>query len=225
MALVFIEADKYVNNQTYHVEYLANLQQDGYIYFNDDTFFRCRANGSDLQLFYIPKQIWTRCNNLNNIKATNADILRIIAGIFGGGVSAENANIEAAIVWMIDKVSNNYITYSQSNRNLKNPDGTSYDCSSFVITGFTVGGFNINATYTGDMRSGFTAAGFTWYPGSYWRSDQLVRGDILLNERLHTQVYIGNNQDVNCGSTPARIVTHSPDYWGRGWNGILRYTG
>ena len=52
----------------------------------------------------------------------------------------------------------------------------------------------------------------------------MQRGDILLKEDDHTQMYIGNNQDVNCGNTPARVMVHSVDNYGRGWDGILRLT-
>lgn len=151
------------------------------------------------------------------------DGLHISGLLAGNGAIAKNASVEKAVRWAIKKATSNYITYSQSNRNLKNPDGYSYDCSSFIITAFYVGGFDVNATYTGNMRSGFTALGFTWIPGSYWTSSELVRGDILLDEVNHTQMYIGGNQDVNCGSTPACVQRHENDNYGRGWDGILRY--
>lgn len=140
----------------------------------------------------------------------------------GMGSVAANASVEKAVQWMIDKATNYYITYSQSVRNLKVPNGLSYDCSSFVITAFFVAGYDVNATYTGNMRAGFTALGWTWIPGSTFTAEQCLRGDILLNEALHTQVYIGNNQDVNCGSTPARVQSHSIDNYGSYWDGILR---
>lgn len=144
----------------------------------------------------------------------------------GGGVgAASSAAVEKAVQWMVDKANTGKVTYSQGTRNLKNPDGWSFDCSSFVITGFYVGGIDVNAGYTGNMRAGFTAAGFTWIPGSSFEASQLQRGDILLNESLHTQVYIGNGEDVNCGSTPARVMKHSVNYGGKGWHGVLRYTG
>lgn len=141
----------------------------------------------------------------------------------GTGSTASNAIVEAACQWLIKKATNNRITYSQSNRNLKNVNGTSYDCSSFIITGFYAAGLDVDATYTGDMKAGFMAKGFTWIPGSTFTSSQCQRGDILLSEEVHTQMYIGNNQDVNCGSTPAAVITHSSDNFGRSWDGILRY--
>lgn len=176
----------------------------------------------------MSRVFWGTNPNLNyavNRLNTNTNFLSdLINGILGGnGQNAPNASVERAVQWAIDKASNNYITYSQSNRNLKNPDGLSYDCSSFIITAFDYAGFDINATYTGNMVSGFTAAGWKWIPGNPWYSSELQRGDILLNIANHTQMYIGDNQDVNCGSTPARVQAHSIDYYGIPWDGILRY--
>lgn len=229
MAVYFVTAQKSINGETKDVFYVGTSQADGYIYFNDETMYRCLSDGSLLQLFYMEKQNWvitTQLSEVNCLEFSPAGILDAIAGIVGGGGSVSpNADVEAAVQWMIDKANTGAVTYSQAVRNLKNPDGWSYDCSSFVITGFYVGGLNANATYTGDMRAGFTALGFEWIPGSYFDSSVCRRGDILLNEALHTQVYIGNNQDVNCGSTPAGVETHSPDNYGRGWDGILRYAG
>lgn len=48
------------------------------------------------------------------------------------------------------------------------------------------------ATYTGNMRSQFTQHGFQWIPWSQIVSvSNLQRGDILLNEVSHTEIYLG----------------------------------
>lgn len=225
----YITATRYTEGQTRNCFYIGTVQDDGYVYFNDATMFRCRADGSGLQLFYFPKTIWVGTNNLSNIRIISFDVSSILGNLGdingGSGAISPYADVEAAVKWMIDKANTNAITYSQTARNLKNPAGMSFDCSSFVITGFFVGGIDVNATYTGNMRAGFTAMGFEWIPGSVFPASACLRGDILLNEANHTQVYIGNNQDVNCGSTPARVQGHAPDNYGRGWNGILRYKG
>lgn len=245
MSLNFITAKKFIqgSKETTDVFYMGNKQGDGWTYFNDDTSYRTAKvkikdeSGNDVnvqrvELFYIPKQIWINCTDFQDLNIIDFDIIGVIQDIFGilagGGGGAGVAPVEAvekAVQWAIDKATNNYITYSQSNRNLKNPSGLSFDCSSFVITSYYAVGVDINATYTGDMIAGFTAAGWEWIPGTRWESNQLLRGDILLNIERHTQMYIGGGKDVNCGSTPARIVNHSVDYWGRGWSGILRYKG
>lgn len=177
-------------------------------------------NGTSPNLNYAVNQLNRNTNIFGNL--INA-IQQAVGGIIGGsGAEATDAQVEAAVQWAINKASNNYITYSQTNRNLKNPNGRSYDCSSFVITAFYAVGVNINASTTRDMRAGFTAAGWTWIPGSRWEASQLRRGDILLDIGVHTQMYIGNNQDVNCGSTPAKVQAHAVDNYGRMWDGILR---
>ena len=229
--VAFITAKKYVNGNTQDVFFIGTVQNDGYTYFNDNVFYRCSNDGTNLQLSYISKQkrIWVRTSELTDISVISFDVSGIIDTVgglvSGGGSVAPNASVERAVKWCIDKATNNYVTYSQSNRNLKNPDGLSYDCSSFIITGFYVAGFDLNCASTHDMRAAFTAVGFEWIPGSYFASSVCRRGDILLHEQLHTQMYIGNNQDVNCGSTPAGVQDHAPDNYGNGWNGILRYKG
>ncbi len=180
-------------------------------------------NGMTPNLNYAVNQLNRNNNILGGLlnKASDA-----ISGIIAGnGSTASNEAVENAVQWAVNKASNNYITYSQSNRNLKNVNGSSYDCSSFIITAFYAAGIDISATYTGDMVAGFTAAGWEWIEGTTWESSQLQRGDILLNVTHHTQMYIGDNQDVNCGSTPAKVQSHSTNYYGKGWNGILRYKG
>lgn len=223
MAIIkIISCKKWVNNSLQNCYFLATVQGDGFIYFNDDRFYRINIATGNQEIFYIDKQIWVNTNILQDVHYQDFNVTGAANGVYGGGSIAPNASVESAVQWAIDKVSNETITYSQSIRNLKNVNGTSYDCSSFIITAFYAGGIDVAATYTGDMRAGFEALGFTWIPGSYFAAEDCLRGDILLNETYHTQMYIGNGQDVNCGDTPARVCTHSPDNWGGNWDGILR---
>lgn len=224
--IAFVDAEKYVNGKVTPVFYVGSKQEDEYIYFNDSDFFRCDYEGHYLQIFYIPKQIWISTTSLQIKRINGVDVVKLsedVTGIQNGsGSTAANASVEEAVKWAINKATNNYITYSQVNR----WGPYSYDCSSFLISAFRAAGFSLpSATYTGNMRSAFTQEGFLWIPGNYFTALQCRRGDILLNEVNHTQMYIGNNQDVNCGSTPARVQSHSADNYGRGWDGILRYGG
>lgn len=228
--LAIIQAQRYADGKIRDCIYLGSIQDDGWVYFNDDIWWRSRIDKSNVQLFYISKEIWVSTSNLeiSSISTLNATQAQNI--INGGGSAATNANIETAVKWAIQKVSSEWITYSQTYRNLKNPNGDSYDCSSFIITAMYVGGFDANAITTYNMKQAFIDLGFTWIAGNYFPSSDCLRGDILLKEQDpygHTQMYIGNGQDVNCGGTPAAIITHSPDNFGRGygWDGILRYTG
>lgn len=230
--VAFITGKKTVNDTQVDVFYIGTVESDGYTYFTDDHKYRYRTGDTSvIQLFYYPKQIWIQTNTIQDVNSLEFDVsaaLNAISRLLGGaGAANPNASVEAAVQWLVMKADTQYITYSQDpvGRNLNNPDGKSYDCSSFVITGFNQAGFNIQAGTTHDMRAGFTAKGFQWIPGRRFESSQCIRGDILLNEGMHTQVYIGGGKDVNCGSTPAKVRAHNPDYSGVGWDGLLRYTG
>lgn len=110
-------------------------------------------------------------------------------------VSALDSRIESALQWAVNIANDNSHGYSWDGR-----WGPDYDCSSLVITAFKNAGFNVgSATYTGNMRTVFEEAGFTWIPKSQINlsnSSQLQRGDILLNESSHTEIYLGNGQNV-----------------------------
>lgn len=80
------------------------------------------------------------------------------------------------------------------------------DCSAGVISitwavGYLLGLYKLkqlNATYTGNMRSGFRSAGFEVLTGSkYLNSDSyLMRGDILLNDAHHTAINLTTGNKV-----------------------------
>ena len=214
-----VKGTRYGMGGTWQANYLASLQGNNWLYFNDDLFWRIKPDGSLLQVFNLNTQIWVNSNAIINLS-----ILPLKIASSGSGL-ATNAQVERAVIWMVDKVNLEYIVYSRDYRNLKNPNGSSYDCSSFVITGFYMGGLNADATTTSDMKQAFIDLGFTWIPGSRFESSDCLRGDILLKEFEpggHTQVYIGDGQDVNCGDTPACVQEHAPDNYGRGWDGLLR---
>lgn len=80
------------------------------------------------------------------------------------------------------------------------------DCSAGVISitwavGYLLGLYKLkqlNATYTGNMRSGFRSAGFSVLTeGKYLASDKyLMRGDILLNDAHHTAINLTTGSGV-----------------------------
>lgn len=238
MSVAFITGKKYVQNSMKDVFYLGNKQTDGRIYFNDEKFYRCEPDGTMLSALAINEKSksWCLTNIISELSVFDfsPEGLTFLVGglIHGSGSVAPNANVEKAVKWAETVVQTRYITYAASyeerQKSLNNVNAEAYDCSSFVITAFTQAGFNSGATYTGDMRSKFTAIGFKWLPGKRWPAESCLRGDILLNEVNHTQIYAGNNTDINCGTTPARPVTHNEYYNYRGaggWDGILRYEG
>ena len=86
------------------------------------------------------------------------------------------------------------------------------DCSAGVIANVKAVGYllgldklkNVNATYTGNMRSGFKAAGFTVLTASKYLTspDYLLPGDILLNDDHHTATNITQGAKADGSSTP-----------------------
>lgn len=152
--------------------------------------------------------------------------------------------VEQAIEWALTIASDNSIGYSNDFR-YGNPD---YDCSSFVTRAFQVAGFDVEfyGAVTSNMKERFTKAGFEWIPFSEIKSDdELQRGDILLDEDSHTELYIGalktvgargGNQDGIVGSdslgTEISVCLYNYKYvWGKGVyyrnaiDGVLRYKG
>ena len=113
------------------------------------------------------------------------------------------------------------------------------DCSSSVIDAWerALPGSTGGATYTGNMRRGFTESGcFKWHPwGDGYKPK---RGDVYLNETHHTEMYIGGGKLAGFrGSERGTIDGVEGDQTGResrisdvytyskGWDGILAYTG
>lgn len=143
---------------------------------------------------------------------------------------AASSVVERAISWAVSIANDNSHGYSQTSR-----WGPDYDCSSFVISAFKNAGVNVGtATYTGNMRAQFTQHGFQWIPWSQIGGvSRLQRGDILLNEVQHTEIYLGNNQNVGAHSNRGYPQTGDQTgtevsvsgYYYHPWNGVLRYIG
>lgn len=172
-------------------------------------------NGTNPNLNWAVNRLNGRLTNIGNQTNQNTN---------SGSVVATNAKVEEAVQWLINKATSQYITYNYTNDTLKNPDATSFNCVSFIVTGFYAVGVDIPGAYNAHTsREAFVACGWTWIPHDYYiYSEDCLRGDILLDEDEHMQMYIGNNQDISCGRTPASIFTHDIDDYHRGWDGILR---
>lgn len=138
--------------------------------------------------------------------------------------------IEEACNYMIDLATDDTHGYSQYNRWL--PD---VDCSSSIILAYEQTGVKkAGATYTGNMRTAFVKCGFEAIP--YKKGMTLIRGDVLLNEKHHTCLYLGNKKIVqaSCSETGG-ITGRTGDQTGRevaignfyefskGWDYVLRY--
>ncbi len=146
-----------------------------------------------------------------------------------------NAKVQALLAELATKAANNNkIGYDQGQRDTywqqlqkvgydpsKITTACEADCSAGVIANVKAAGYllgidalkNVNATYTGNMKSGFKAAGFTVLTESKYLTspDYLLPGDILLNEVHHTATNITKGSKAN-GSASANASAQSNLY-------------
>ena len=114
--------------------------------------------------------------------------------------------------------------------------GPDYDCSSLVISAYKAAGVPLQSTYTGNMWKDFLAHGFTVAKDVDLQTGAgLQRGDVLLNEKSHTALYIGGGKIVTAGGNEQGGVTggQTGDQTGREiaivpyynfpWDCVLRY--
>lgn len=118
--------------------------------------------------------------------------------------------------------------------------GPDYDCSSFLCYVWQAVGVPVRdrgATYTGNMYAAFKAAGFKDVTGSVNRSTGagLASGDVLLNVKSHTAMYIGNGRLVQAGSNEFGGITGgitgdqtgheigTQNYYSFPWDYVLRF--
>lgn len=146
-------------------------------------------------------------------------------GTAGGGIAPSDA-VEKAVQWAINTANDDSHGYVWG---AGGP--TNFDCSGFVNNAFHAAGFGIGSGHgpaTGGMRAAYQALGFKWITNIDFSSySQLQRGDILLNEGSHTEIYIGNGQQVGAHSAhkPKADQVSVVSYNNHPWNGILRYGG
>lgn len=154
---------------------------------------------------------------------------------FTGTGNDENAvKVENAVQWMINIANDNSHGYDQGSR-----WGPDYDCSTFVISGYEQAEIPLKtngATYTGNMKEVAIDTGFHIVE---WNNDvnNLVRGDILLNEIHHVCCYIGQGKIVQASINELGSATggqtgdqtgkeiYIRDYYvySSGWDCVLRY--
>ena len=164
------------------------------------------------------------------LEGSSASEYNVSVGANGVTFTSTSATIQSAIDWAIATAADDTHGYSQQTRN-GNPN---YDCSSFVIAAYDNAGIPVKeagASYTGNMKNAFIKCGFEWIPGTP-NMDDLLPGDVLLSERDHTEMYIGDGKNVGAhgnldgvnGDSSGKELSVS-DYPKRQWDGVLRYTG
>jgi hypothetical protein len=145
------------------------------------------------------------------------------------------SKVDKYIAYMIELVTNPKHGYDQINR-----WGPDYDCSSSIICSVQYGAGipvkDAGATYTGNMRKAFEKCGFISISCKNGMPT-LCRGDILLNEKHHTCMFIGDGKvaqfSINekgkttggaSGNQTGRESSIGPVYtYSKGWNYVLRY--
>ena len=77
--------------------YIGTIGQDGYIYFNDDMFYRFKTEGTWEQNLYVLnrwRHSWTKCQIFEKLSAVNLNN--------GGGSTAPGGSgVEGAVQWAI----------------------------------------------------------------------------------------------------------------------------
>ena len=141
-----------------------------------------------------------------------------------------SAVITEVVSWAVSIAQDDSHGYSQYKR-----WGPDYDCSSLVISAYEQAGVPVKeagATYTVNMRRAFEQCGFKSI--KYGSGTVLMKGDVLLNERNHTAMYIGNGQIVQASiAETGKIYGKEGDQTTKeievrnvyryGWDYILRY--
>lgn len=119
--------------------------------------------------------------------------------------------------------------------------GENYDCSSLLITCYQSAGAGVydkGATYTGNMYSAFKKSGFEDVTASVdlETGSGLEAGDVLLEPKKHTVLYIGSGKVVSASINEKGTTTggESGDqtgseiavkpYYNFPWRYVLRYT-
>ena len=143
--------------------------------------------------------------------------------------------IEKAVKWAISVANDQRYGYDQVYR-----WGPDYDCSSFIISAWEQAGVPVKqqgASYTGNMYNAFIKCGFKDVKSSVncKTGAGLKRGDVLLNHKNHTEMYIGDGKSVKASINEKGTTTggqtgdqtfheiYIGSYYDYPWDAVLRY--
>lgn len=152
--------------------------------------------------------------------------VEFIKKIFGSN------KIEQAVRWAIGIANDNSHGYDQAHRT-----GPDYDCSSLVTIALQKAGLGVNVGTTFTMLRQLLSAGFKNVTSSISLGSGagMKRGDVLLNPKSHTAMYVGGDKIVHArinefgGVTGGKTGDQTGDeiavtpYHNHPWTYVLRY--
>lgn len=145
--------------------------------------------------------------------------------------------INKAVAWELGIAEDPAHGYDQANR-----WGPNYDCSSVMISAWQAAGVPVKtngASYTGNMYGVFLRCGFVDVTNkvNLATGAGLEKGDVLLNKKNHTELYIGGSKVVKAsinerggttggqsGDQTGREI-YVGNYYNYPWDCVLRYMG
>lgn len=141
---------------------------------------------------------------------------------------------DTALAWARKIAADDTHGYDQGSR-----WGADYDCSSFIISAYKAAGVPLTCTYTGNMRGDMLRTGFVDVTSSCNLATcaGLQAGDILLNHKYHTAMYIGGGRLVHASINERGTTTGGTlgdqtgreicerGYYNYPWDCVLRYVG
>ena len=149
-------------------------------------------------------------------------VLMIPVGVVS--VSATHSTIEAALSWALDIANDDRHGYVLGASH--GSEGMNYDCSSFVSWALIHAGIDVPVSTTFYMKENFEPYGFEWIDWSnIGGTNNLQRGDILLDIDTHVEFYYGNNQIIGAHrpATGISVSSYYNNVNGVSWDGVLRY--
>ena len=227
--IAYVQANKVINGQSVPFIAPGSVQGDGYVYFNDNMFYRCHVDGTNLQVFYSKQARWIHSGILTDIRISNVNLDSVVGG---GGAVAPNGDVEAFVKWCEDIAADDSHGYDQTYR-----DGPDYDCASLIMHGLNsaMGIPMLPAYNVRGLWNGLPEYGWVQHGSEANSASNLVRGDILIAYGAHTALYIGNNRvvqasinefgDITGGQTgdqTGQEIAAGP-FYSFPWTGFLRY--